>query len=165
MMALYASWNELGDLFPECHHLLPHPIKSWNIGKVPIDDLSKILSHCLAKFGPISPLNVLCIQTFSTSLLFNGWRSHGLAKSTDYVLGPKCITHQRYFHERQQLGGAYKEFLMVLFETLELPMSLAGVVSMSPAKRSPAFSSVGNSIGSYFGVTIKKPKGDSKEVG
>jgi hypothetical protein len=54
---------------------------------------------------------------------------------------------------------------MVLFETLELPMSLAGVVSMSPAKRSPAFSSVGNSIGSYFGVTIKKPKGDSKEVG
>jgi hypothetical protein len=26
-------------------------------------------------------------------------------------------------------------------------------------------SSVGNSIGSYFGASIKKPKGDLKEVG
>jgi hypothetical protein len=79
MMALYASWNELGHLLPECRH-------SWNISKVPIDDLSKVLSHCLAKFGPISPLNVLWIQTFST-LLFYWWRSHCLAKSTDYMLG------------------------------------------------------------------------------
>ena len=31
---------------------------------------------------------------------------------------------------------------MVLFETMELPMSLAGVVSMSPAKRSPPAVSV-----------------------
>mmetsp|Transcript_31422 Transcript_31422/g.56938 ORF Transcript_31422/g.56938 Transcript_31422/m.56938 type:complete len:129 (-) Transcript_31422:157-543(-) len=31
---------------------------------------------------------------------------------------------------------------MVLFETMELPMSLAGVVSMSPAKRSPPAASV-----------------------
>jgi hypothetical protein len=54
---------------------------------------------------------------------------------------------------------------MVLFETMELPMSLAGVVSMSPAKRSPPAASVIRFDQRYFGATIKKPKGDSKEVG
>jgi hypothetical protein len=48
---------------------------------------------------------------------------------------------------------------------MELPMSLAGVVSMSPATGHLQQRRYFDSISSYFGATIKKPKGDSKEVG
>lgn len=133
MMCVYELRVEVGFPLPECRRLLPRPIKSWNISKGAIDDLSKVLAHCLPKFGRISALNTLWIRIFST-MFYNGWRAFGLAAAERYIMSNRCNTHMKFLHERQRLGGTFENFLKTIFDTMELPASLLGVASMSPGR-------------------------------
>jgi hypothetical protein len=134
------------------------------LAKFPLaGNLNKVLSHWLAKCGPISPLTVRWIWTFST-LLVNGWRSHCLAQSADYMLEPKCITHQRYLHNDSSLKGHTRNFWWYYLRLWNCQCHWLEWCPC-PLQKGHLHSSISNLIGNYFGVTIKKPKGNSKEVG
>lgn len=61
MMCLMDLRAEMNVPLPACDGIIPKGVKCWNIGKGPIDDLSKVLAHNLGKFGPIGPMTVLWI--------------------------------------------------------------------------------------------------------
>ena len=128
MMALQKLRNEIRQPLGECKNMLPKVVSHWNHTKGPIDDLSKVLSHNIGKFGPISPMNVIWVRYVST-MLYNAWRLYALS-----AIAPRLNTFKSYEHfqrERIRIGGTFDSFLKALFDCIYLPATLSDGVSIT----------------------------------
>lgn len=122
MMQLHKLCDKLGSPIPPGSHLIPSVIGLWNVMKGAIDDLSKVLAHNLAKWGPLALCTVLVLRVFS-SQLYSAWRLYALQCVQEF-LEERCSTYQSYLHEHQRKGGTFEAFLEQAFHTMTLPTHL-----------------------------------------
>ena len=101
-ICLYALRMQQCSLLSPSSRIVPVLISLCNAMKVPIDNLSKVLSHNLGLFGPASPMVVIFIHVFST-MLYNAWRLYSLNMVYNYLI-ESCPSYKRYQHERQRKG-------------------------------------------------------------
>ena len=131
MMALYNLLLRIGKPLPPAQMLVSFYVALWNSLKGSVDDYSKSLAHCLGKWGPISPLCVVWILFF-TLLHYNGWRLFGQVQSKDYVYSDRCDTFKKFQKAREQLGGPFKDYLMDVFDSIDLSLELQNISQLGP---------------------------------
>ena len=132
-MALQKLLNEIRQPLGACKKLLPKVVSHWNHTKGPIDDLSKVLSHNIGKFGPISPMNVIWVR-YVSMMLYNTWRLYALCTVAPHLNGFKSYEH--YQRERIRIGGIYDSFLKNIFDSIYLPATISnGIAITSPSAR------------------------------
>jgi hypothetical protein len=126
MMELKVLRNERNGPLPACDGIVPQVVKTWDVGKGPIDDLSKVLAHNLGKFGAISPMLVLWVR-WAATMLYCSWRLYSLQQCYAYVYSVLCNTHTKYLHERQRMGGTFEDYLKEIFHDFPIPEDLLPV--------------------------------------
>lgn len=103
----------------------------WYSSKRAMNDLSQILTHNLAKWGPISPAMVLILRVFSSQPLCT-WRMHALQCVEDYLL-QQCLTYQSFLHQCHWKGRSFESLLECAFHSITIPGDVPGVVCLPAA--------------------------------
>lgn len=120
MMGLYDLRKEIGRPLLPSDGLKPLMVSTWNIGKGPIDDMSQVLATALPLFGPINGICWIWLRCWML-MMFNAWRLNAMNAARETTMSEQCDTRTKLLAARKYYGTTFKEFMKILFDSLQMP--------------------------------------------